>query len=204
MFLGDAKVENLGLALRGHQHVVRFEIPVDQPGRVRCGEASTGEDEDIDDGVPWATRLRFRQPRLEGLTLHEVHGQVQPLLVPTHVEHRNDVGVREACHGLGLPLQAGAVPLHAAVQQLERHLAIQDRVVRSVDNPHAPSAELIDHQIAADGAPHVRHLASAAPPGRLGRGNERLVVGDAHLGSDTTGGPGSSPSGLRRAAAGPR
>jgi hypothetical protein len=67
--------------------------------------------------------------------------------------HGDDVGVREARHGLGLGREAGHAlggPGAGKVwpQQLERHLAVELRVVRGVDDRHRSGAHQLEHHVA--------------------------------------------------------
>ena len=86
------------------------------------------------------------------LAVDQLHDE--PAGLGIDVVHRRDVRVVHACRGAGLAREPLALArLVGALQrggldQLDRDVAPQDRVVDAIDPPHAAGADLRDHAIA--------------------------------------------------------
>ena len=91
--LRDAEVEDLRRAGFGQEDVLRLEIAMDQPARVRSHQAAGqggGDAESIGRGDrPSADR------RPQGLAVEQFGDQVRATVRHPHVEHLDDVGVVE-------------------------------------------------------------------------------------------------------------
>ncbi len=156
--LGESEVQDLRLTGGGHEHVLGLEVAVDQAGVVRGLQAAAGLDEHREHLLA-GPRARA-QPRLEGGALDELHGDEDAVAVGADVVHCDDVGVAQAGHRLGLAQQSGvavdarlgraAAGDGLAVQQLERDLAVELRVVGRVDHAHAAGTERVQDHVATD------------------------------------------------------
>jgi hypothetical protein len=156
--LGQPEVEDLRLPGRRHQHVLWFEVAVHQPSVVRGLQPAAGHREHREHLLAGA-RLG-PQPRLEGRSLDELHGDEHAIADLSDVVDRDHVRVTQARHRLRLAeqprvsvterLRALRARRGTRVQQLERDLAIQLRVVGGVHDPHAAGTERAEHDVASD------------------------------------------------------
>ncbi len=147
----EAEVADKHPPVRADEHVRRFEVAVDQPGRVGRREPATGGEEDALDVAPAPRRLG--EPLAEVDAVDELHGDEQLVAQLTDLIDLDDVGVGQAGHRLGLaedpPAPLGARAGQRA-SQLDRHLAVELRVVRGAHDTHAALAELLQKCVAAD------------------------------------------------------
>ena len=94
-------------------------------------------------------------PVREGVPLDELHRDENLVLEGADVEDHHHVGVRQARDGLRLaqralpPLRQDAVS-GLDPQQLDRHLAIQLRIVGRVDVAHPAAADQAEHDVTAN------------------------------------------------------
>ena len=100
---------------------------------------------DRDEDVAARVLLQRLPQRAAGQVLHRDEVLT---LVRADLEDRDDVGVAERGERLGLLAQPA---LRVAVEQLERDVALEGRVVGQEDRAHAAVAELPHDAIAADG-----------------------------------------------------
>jgi hypothetical protein len=125
-------------------------------GGVRCHEPAARGDQDPQHLRHVALR---KQPAAQRLALNELHRHEHHLLVRAHVERGDDIGVRKLGERLSLAQQSLPVvaPLTdsgvARVQDLQRDVARQVRIVRAVDAPHSARTDLLDELVATDGEP---------------------------------------------------
>ena len=90
---------------------------------------------------------RLRHHVGQRLAVDQLHGHVGPAVDLADVVHDHDVGVRQPAGGARLAQEARAVLLVLAqrgVQELDRHVAADARVVRPVHRGHAAAAEALD------------------------------------------------------------
>ena len=92
--LGDAEVHELQLGPAGEHEVVRLDVAVDDPERVRDGERAHRLAHDLD-------RVALAEPpalqkRAEGLAVHVLHREVVDALDAAEVVDLDDVGVVQA------------------------------------------------------------------------------------------------------------
>ncbi len=154
--LGQAEVDDLGVALAGDEDVVGLEVAVDDPRPVRLGQA-VGDLGHHLDAPPQ------RQRGLDGLAqrraVDELHGDVVDLIPPRRppshdgldVQRRprvpdfvdgDDVGVAQCRRR---PRFVGEAPHTVAVideiggQDLQRHVAVESPVMGAVDVAHRPA-----------------------------------------------------------------
>ena len=155
--LGDAEVENLGHAGRGHQDIGGLQVTVDNEILVQVLHGLAHgpmETEPVPDGkVPLGT---IDVERLAG---HELHDEVRtPVVRGATVEERRDVRVLEPRKDLALPAKMAQDGLgsEAGVDQLEGHFTLEDPVVpnRPVDRSHAAVADLAEEPVGPDA--HLR------------------------------------------------
>jgi uncharacterized protein len=153
---GDADQPEIGdpqVAVGGDQHVLGLEVAMDQPGAMRRGEAAPGAHESIPDLAP---RPRFgAAPRAQGPPGAVLHRDEHLIAIGAHLVDDDDVRVRQPRHRARLAQQALA-PLRGGdagqAQQLERHLAIQIRIVGGQHDPHSALAERLEHHEPPDPA----------------------------------------------------
>jgi hypothetical protein len=163
----DAEVGHLHIAAPRHQHVVRAHVAMHDRGRLpllvdapmRCAEstAHTCRDEqssgERDGRVVAASR---RDEAAEVHPVHELHGEVVLVLLPSEVEDLNDIGVTERTGDPRFVCEAGdelGVRIHLAQQSLERYLFAQARPdlhSRTVDAAHTAARELLEQRVAAE------------------------------------------------------
>src|SRR5262249_15657423 len=146
--LADAEVEDLRLQSAGGRlvqvDVRRLEIAMQDPVRVRRREAARERDDDgerlVDAELPLA-----REQRAERLPLQQLHQEEQPAVVALpEVEHLDDRRVTHAIARARLleeALQALGVAGERAVQDLDRHRAIDQLVARAPDAARASTTE---------------------------------------------------------------
>ena len=172
-------------------HVVGLEVAMDELGRMRGGESLPRVDHHVDDLLPRA--LLLLHPLSQRDAVDVLHRDEDAPLPRADVVHGDDVGMRESSDRLRLAHESVARTLAAnpRVQQLERDLAIELRIVRGIDHPHAADTELVEHDVAIDGgaalelggvlflllAEHVAHLVDE----RFPVDRTRLARPRAHL-----------------------
>ena len=137
---GDPEIKNLGHARSRQKDVVRFQIAVDQAGRMR--DNKTGGHFA---GDPSGLLLRQRaasESYTQGLAVEELGDQVRPCFEHPDVEDLDDVRVVErggdACL-LQEPFDALRVVRAGVGQKLQSDVPLQAHVRRAVDVAHAPA-----------------------------------------------------------------
>ena len=86
-------------------------------------------------------------PKGEVLAVDELEDDVLPAALLAPVDHRHDARVLELRHGAGFALEAldeVVVFVVLLVQDLQRHVALEERVVSPVDAGHAAVADDFD------------------------------------------------------------
>ena len=151
--LRQPEVEHAHQPIVAEHGVVGLEVAVHQAGPVGCGEPCPGLLEHLEHRLPVPRRL---EPLPHRLALDELHRDVQTLVVLAHVVDRDDVGVVETRHRLGLALHPSArLGRHRALgphasHELDRDLPVELRIEGRVHDPHPAGADAIDHAMAAD------------------------------------------------------
>jgi hypothetical protein len=160
--LGDAEVHQLHevvLAAALHQeHVVGFQVAVDDAAPMGAVERVAELQEDVDRHRE--RNLAAAHPAGEGLAVQVLHDDVVAgRRKQREVEDADDVLVADEVHRPGLvveaPHQLGAGG-HGLVQELDGHLAADDRVLGEVDGAHPAAPERPDHPEATHRLPHER------------------------------------------------
>jgi len=155
----DAEIQDLHAAVLREKDVLRLDVAVDDPARVRGGEdveQAVGDLHRLLDGHAAAEATRAR---VGGLALEELHdeerGAVLGLVV---VEHAHDARMVHGVRDVPFAREAGAdVAQHRElrVQHLERDAA-PVAVGRRIHGAHAADAEeAIDLPLPADARPHA-------------------------------------------------
>jgi hypothetical protein len=135
--LGEAEVEDLGLAPPRVEDVRGLDVPVDDPLPVRGVEGVGNLDPDVHDLVD--VEARGAHVMLERLALEPLHHDVMLALVLADVVDGADVRVVEGRGGAGLALE----PFHRARvlrqlggKELQRDAAAEAQVLGLVDDAH--------------------------------------------------------------------
>ena len=140
--LGQAEVEDLDVAvLRDHQ-VLGLQVPVDDAGGVGLGQALGGLDGDIEQPLG-RQRLAGGDELAQGLSLDQLHGDVEGAVGLADVVDGQDVGMIQGRGRAGLLLEALAaigIRRDGGGQDLDRDLAPELRVPRPVDLAHPARA----------------------------------------------------------------
>nr|WP_268267534.1 hypothetical protein [Streptomyces kaniharaensis] len=132
------KVGDLHQAAVGDQHVLRLDVPVDQPGPVRGAERGEDRLQDVQGG-PDRQRTAVAQQLAQGAAGHVLHGEENVPAVGALVEDVDHVRVGEPGDRLGLADEPGGealVPGEVGVHHLEREHAVEAGVGAPVDRGH--------------------------------------------------------------------
>ena len=205
---GQPEVADLDPAVVGDQHVLGFDVPVDEAGVV-------GRPQPLDDGVDQGQGQARGQRALvlddvaQRVALDVLHHQVGHPAVLALVQDAHDVRVREPGGGLRLaaqPVEELRVAGQVGVQHLQCHIPLQPAVGGQVDGGHAAAGEPGLDQVPAihQGANervrrvflHYTILIAARKRARINMrsGPVSLSVGAWPCGRDAAPRPGSGPS----------
>ena len=151
--LGQAEVEHFGVAVGRDHDVVRLEVAVDDAGLVRAGQGVADLDQDVEHRAEVAVA---GDAVAQGFPGHEFHGDVVALLVAPELVDVEDVRMVERRGRLCLALESrdGAAILREIFRQdLDGHVALQARVVGTINLAHAaradPGGDLVDAEAGA-------------------------------------------------------
>ncbi len=156
--LGDAEVEDLDGPAGRHEDVLGFQIAVDDAGAV-CGR------ECVRHRRCHLERLRPRQwpagqAGAQGLALEQLGDEVDvPTLLPDVMDGQN-AGMRQRRDGARLTRQPGdgvGIVAQMGREDLDRDVAPEPRVVRTIDLAHAARAEERDDPVRAEGRASRNH-----------------------------------------------
>ena len=171
-----AEVHDADRAVARDHDVGGLEVAMDEVRGVGGGEPARGAREDGEDLRP---RARARgEPILQRDAVDELRGDEDVRPEIAGVVHGDDGAVRELGEGLGLEQQlrprAIGVGAAARLQELERDLAIEQRIKSREDAPHGAAAHEREDRVAADG-----RSAGQAAFGRARR-RRRIAAQGAH------------------------
>ena len=88
--------------------------------------------------------------RFQGLSGEVLHGDVAILIVQAGVVDRHDIGMVQATGGLGFDEKVHPFLVRGRPGDLDRHLAVDERVPSQVDHGRAPLAEFFRDLVPAD------------------------------------------------------
>ena len=140
--LGEAEVEDLDVAVAGHEDVVGLQVPMHDTLAVGGGESLRDLQAPVD-GLPLGDGRTVELPA-QRFSLEELRNGVGHAVVGPELEDREDVRVREGRDGFGLALEPRErirVRRQVPGKDFDRHLAIELRVARAVDLAHSPRTE---------------------------------------------------------------
>jgi hypothetical protein len=143
--LGESEVEDLHVAGPRDEHVLRLQVAVDDALLVGGGEA--GRDlERVADRLVLRKRAAAQAPA-QRVALEELGDGVDASVLAAEVVDREDVRMREGRDGERLALEARqrlGVVRHLRGENLDRDVALQLGIPRSVDLAHPARAERRD------------------------------------------------------------
>ena len=156
---GNAEVGHLGAPVAVQDDVLRLDVTVDEPVLVREGEAAGDLERDLE-RAPDRQPPLLVQDLLERPPLDQLEDDELPALVLAAVDDGDDVRMRQLRHCARLAAEALDVLVVVRVvlvQDLERDLPLEQRVVRPEDARHATCAdELLELVAPGDDLPHHR------------------------------------------------
>ena len=180
--LGEAEVENRGLAVGSELDVRRLEVAVDDALLVglfeRLGDLPRDRDGLVDGNRPALQALR------EVFPLDELHGEDALAGDLLQAEEGGDVRMREGGEDLRLALEAGesvGVGGERLGQQLQRDVAPEPGVGRAPDLAHAPRAEGRDDRVGSEVGPRFERQGVDSDMGRPVKSNEPCRCRLLHL-----------------------
>ena len=148
---GDPEIKNLGDTRSRQKDIVRFQIAVDQAGRMRDNKAGGHV---AGDSCGLLCRQRAApESYTQGLAVEEFGDQVRPSIEYPHIEEPNDVRVVERSSDACLlqePFDALRVVRAGVGQKLQGDVPLQAHVRRVVDVAHAPARDQADYSIRPD------------------------------------------------------
>ena len=150
--LGQAEVEHLHVAVRPHHHVFRLDVAMDDCSRMRRHQRA-GDLRRDRHGLT-NRQSPAREPLSQRFALDEFGDDERAAVEIAEIVNHHDVRMIERGHGTGLEVKpAQAISVDAARQQFERNVALEVRIVRLVDLPHATGAQPRDDAIVGERPP---------------------------------------------------
>ena len=164
---GETKIGDTDGAVVSDQDVGRLEVAMHEPGRVRSGQPLAGGAVHREDLRPvGAARLALGlDPTRQIHAVDELHRDEDPRdladLDRADIEHLQQVRVGDLGHRSGLAYEAAAAlrcsgRSNLRPQELDRHLAVELRIVRGEDDAHPALAQRVDDDVAADDVASLR------------------------------------------------
>ena len=141
----QTEVEDLDPTVGRDEEVLGLDVAMRDPLVVRGCETG-GDLARVLDGFT-LRKCTSLQPPPQCLALEQFRHRVRGAMVRAQVENREDVGMREGGHGLGLPLEpreAVRVAREEVGEDFDRNITIQLRVARPIDLAHPPGADLVE------------------------------------------------------------
>ena len=134
----------------GEQHVLRFDVAVDQAGLVGGTEGGQNRLEHVE-GLPRAERAVGADQVAQRATANQLHRKEDMALIGALVIDRDDVGVAQPGGCVRLADEAGDelfVVSEARMHDLEGDRAVQSTVMGLVDHGHATASEAASDPVA--------------------------------------------------------
>ncbi len=139
---GEAEVDDVGVDLAplvaGEQDVARLEVAVDEPGAVGGVDGAGGVAHELD----LVGERQLVAQLAQAAPLDVLHGDVRPPLGLADLVDLADVGVGDPRLGPRLAQEALGLRGIVAVEELERHPAVEGRIERLVDRAHAAGSQV--------------------------------------------------------------
>ncbi len=135
---GDAEVGDLAGAFFVYEHVLWFDVPVNDVAGVR-GPERAGDLDGVSDGFSDRQPAAAADALLERLALHVLEDDVWPSLVLAGIDHAHHVRMVELGDGARLApeaLELVRVRDDLAVHQLDRDTTLEGLIERAVDRGH--------------------------------------------------------------------
>ena len=150
--LGQAEIENLGVAALGYEDVGGFDVAVHDAFGVR-GIECVG---DLDGEGKQSVQLErsCADQVFERLAVEKLHGDEGLAVLFADVVNGANVGVVQCGCGLGLALKAGErlrVAGYFIGKEFQGYEAMQARVFGFINHAHAAAAEFLDDAIVGNG-----------------------------------------------------
>ena len=148
---GDPEIKNLRHARSRQKDIVRFQIAVDQAGRMR--DNKTGGHFAGDPSGLLRRQRAALEARTQGLAVEQLGDQVRPSIDHPDVEDLDDVRVVERGGDACLAQESfDALRVVRAVvgEELQRHVPLQAHIRGAVDVAHAPASHQADNSIRSD------------------------------------------------------
>ena len=151
--LGEPEVQNLDAPARGQHHVRALQVAMHDALAVGFLERVEELKRDVDHIA--GTERSVRDTVAERLAFHVLHGDEADLAGVANLEDLRDVGMRQRrCEPRFAQKALAAFLVHRrrarSRQQLERHAALQDRILGQMDVAHPTAAEQRDKAITFD------------------------------------------------------
>jgi hypothetical protein len=168
-----AEVEHFGdLAARRlyEEHVHRLQIAVDQVPIVEHLDRLAHRAEDRG-GVGWAHALHPAETRVEGLSLEELHGEIDRVAVDARLEGLDEVRMADLGRDARFAHEAldeVALLDEVFLDDLERSELAGDPVARSVHRAHPTFGEERFDDVGTDFVARLGHACSKVPRDRRG------------------------------------
>ncbi len=149
----DPEVHDLHLPARQQHDVARLDVAVDDAPLVRVAEAVGHLLRDIDRFDDGDRTLQHLGAELD--SLEKLHRHVGEIALLAEIVDGDDMGMGELAGGPGFeekPLVELLAPFHLVRKNdgLQRHGAVESRVLGSIDDPHGAAAQLAEDLVAAD------------------------------------------------------
>jgi hypothetical protein len=184
--LRQAEISQLRVAVLRDKDVLRFDVAVDEAGRVRGRQPVGHADQKVDDLAPRARP--GPRPCLERATVDKLCDEVLAAIHLADVVDRKDMRVIERRERMRFALEAGqpiGVRGEQRRQDFDRHLARQLRVAREIDLAHAAGAQDIDDFVRAEAIAAVQRTArQLVDDWRLGKAPRRFMREEQRLDID--------------------
>ena len=138
---GQPEIQNLDLPVAEHEDVLRFQISMDDALVVSSREPSR----DLRRNLEGLSRRELRaEVFAQRLTVEQFRHRVRRGVGQCKVENREDVRVRQCGDGPCLTLEASSsirIVRDAVGQYFDGDVALEARITRPIDLPHAAGAE---------------------------------------------------------------
>ena len=150
--LRHTKIGNVRVIACIEQHIIRFDIPVDDS--IRMSMVKRGcQAFDYESGVPQRKSPLFDHVRKRPAR-HVAHHEVGLMVIlPAHIIDRNDRRMLQGSDQLNFTFEARPrhqVVQHLARQNLDRYFAIGNGIKRTINGRHSTAAQLRFDLVSAD------------------------------------------------------